>query len=286
MDKFSLFNKYRLDAERLADIYDVVNPDKADRLRDCGLWVTYSEDMKVKGTNFCRVRLCPVCNWRRSLKIFTQISKIMNAMSTMDKKYKYIMLTLTVPSVEGDKLSDTITQMMKAIERLFKRKALNPVKGYFRAMRVTHNVDRKSESYNMYHPYFHFILVVMPSYFDGSAGGYLSQAKWGKLWTEAMRAEQPYIVDSRRIKGDVLTAVARVAKYSVGAADILCDDDDLSLETVKILDSALNNRRFVGMGGLFKKLHRELNLTDMEDDEDLIDDVVVDGLEEEKMLMD
>ena len=49
---------------------------------------------KLHQAYFCQLRLCPVCNWRRSLKIFSQVSKIIQAIE-QDREHAYIFLTLT-----------------------------------------------------------------------------------------------------------------------------------------------------------------------------------------------
>ncbi len=47
-------------------------------------------------------------------------------------------------------------------------------------------------------------------------------------------------------------------------------DDDLTDETIYTLDIALKNRRLVGFSGVFKDIHKELNLKDLDSDDDLI----------------
>ena len=50
------------------------------------------------------------------------------------------------------------------------------------------------------------------------------------------------------------------------AADFIIPDDwDLTVCTVKILDKAMDKRRFAAFGGDLKKIHHALNLGDPED---------------------
>jgi len=252
--------------EHLAEIYLEVDKAKAARLADCATFLTYrpkadGAGIALQRANFCRVRLCPMCTWRRSLKVFGQLSRIMEALKG---EYAYILLTLTVKNVQGEELGQRITDMMKGWQRFTQRKAYKKaVKGHFRAMEITHNLKLKSKHYDTYHPHFHVILAVKPTYFKDRT--YLSHRKWQVLWKEAMRVEYDPVVNVKRIKGDDLGAVAEVAKYAVKYTDIVNEDYDMTLRTVRLLDEALNNRRFVAMGGTLKEMHKKLNLDDIED---------------------
>ena len=48
------------------------------------------------------------------------------------------------------------------------------------------------------HPHFHALLLVKPSYFTH---GYIDHDTWRKRWSRCMRAEEPLIVDIRRVSG-------------------------------------------------------------------------------------
>lgn len=63
---------------------------------------------KLHQAYFCQLRLCPVCNWRRSLKIFSQVSKIIQAIE-QDREHAYIFLTLTQKNVSGEELEGEMT---------------------------------------------------------------------------------------------------------------------------------------------------------------------------------
>lgn len=56
--------------EYLATAYDEIDQRVAERLRTCATRLIYGigEDGKrrLRAANFCRVRLCPICQWRRS----------------------------------------------------------------------------------------------------------------------------------------------------------------------------------------------------------------------------
>lgn len=254
---------------------------RADRLRDCGVQLFFQRYLlengqtihKPKHLNSCRVRLCPMCAWRRSTKIQAHTRKILEAMQT-DGKYAYLLLTLTVPNVRGEDLSSKLDEMMKGWKKLeqgttFKR----VVKGWYRGLEVTHNLSRDD-----YHPHFHCLLAVDGSHYFGR--NYIKQEDWLTMWRKATRDDRITQVDIRRIRpkaggtdGDaIIAAVCEVAKYTVKTADYIDPRDwRLSAQTVEILDGALGRRRLVAYGGVMKDWHKRLNLDD-EIDGDLAED--------------
>ena len=250
----------------LALAYDKVNEKKASRLRECGTFLAFNlrEDgtKKLTHMNSCRVRLCPLCAWRRSLKVHAHTVQILDA---MQGEYAYVFLTLTVRNCAGNQLASELDKLMAAWQRLTQRKAFRvAVKGWYRGLEVTHNVNPLSASYDTFHPHFHCLLAVNKSYF--TSRDYLSQPKWRALWRKAARLNYDPQVDVRRVKADKVDGVcAEVAKYAVKVSDVICFDDwDLTVDTVATLDKALDKRRFISFGGVFKEIHKQLNLDDVE----------------------
>jgi plasmid rolling circle replication initiator protein Rep len=270
---------------------------KSYRVQDCGTFLEFRKyedfSLKLNQANFCKVRLCPMCSWRRSLKIFGQVSKVMDHVSR-DNEYEYLFLTLTCKNVLGNDLSDAIDKLFYAFNKMTKRvKFKRTIRGYFRALEVTHNLDVNSDSFDTYHPHFHIILVVNKSYFQGGAN-YISHKEWTSIWKSCLQIDYTPIVDIRRIinlkdsqgKG-IGKSIAETAKYTVKSEDYIVRNDctmeiieTMTDEAVYILDKALAYRRLTSFGGLLKEVHRELNLDDAEDgdlvntdNEDIRDDL-------------
>ena len=245
----------------LAIAYEDVDPRKAERLRECATWLTFcrKEDghLKLHKANFCRVRLCPVCAWRRSLKTFGQVRAVMQELGD---SYSYIFLTLTMRNCSSSELSSEISHLGLSFNRLMKYKSVDTVvKGYFKALEVTHNIEADT-----YHPHLHIVFAVNKSYFTNRT--YLSHDKWTSLWQKALQVSYTPIVDVRKVKGTADKAVAEISKYAVKSSEIICYDDwDLTVDTVRTLDKALENRRLTGYGGVFKDAHKRLHLDDNED---------------------
>ena len=256
----------------LADVYDLLGmSNKAFRVRFCSCQLAFKVDnksceKKLDSMISCQVRLCPMCNWRRSLKIYGQTSKVMNY-ALEQKEYRFLFLTLTCENVKGKDLSATIDKLFHAFNLLTKRKIVkNSIKGWFRALEVTHNLDETSKSYDTYHPHFHIILMVNKSYFT-DPNYYITQKEWTSLWKSCLKADYNPIVHIKAFatetKKETAKSIAESAKYAVKDGDYLIPENkELSKQAVFILDDALANRRLVAFGGQLKKFHKELNLDD------------------------
>lgn len=256
----------KLANEYLAMAFDEIHPHTAQRLRACASHLVYGVDDKgrkrLRRANFCRVRLCPICQWRKSLKLYGQMMRVMRYLAPC--KYNYIFLTLTVKNVKLDKLTDALRRITTAFNRLSKYDDFNHAAvGWYRGTEITHNLDIDSPDYDTFHPHIHVVIAVMPSYFTSRY--YISQAKWGELWQMALGVDYVPRVDVRKVKGNTAKAVCEATKYSAKSRDyIILDDWDLTIETVKGLDAALKNRRLIGFGGVFMQARRQLEQEDVE----------------------
>ena len=159
---------------------------QAARMRDCAEhlefgWVFESAEtgevkLKLKEARFCRVRHCPICQWRRSLMWVSRFYHAFPRIHRDHPEWRYVMLTLTVRNCSVLDLRRTITDMNRAWDRLVKRNVW-PAVGYVRSLEITRGKDGSA------HPHFHCLLAVEPSYFGRK---YLSTAKWAALWQEAL----------------------------------------------------------------------------------------------------
>lgn len=257
----------------LTESYERLGMKKAYRVAECGIYLEYkrfieSNKLKLNRANFCKVRLCPMCAWRRELKIFAQVSKVMDK-ALEDREYRFIFLTLTCKNVEGEELSSVLDDLFYAFKKLMlKARVKQVVKGWFRALEVTHNLDKTSEFYDTYHPHFHIILMVNKSYFKDTKI-YMTQADWTTLWRDCLKVDYPPIVDVRAFrtnsKKKISKSIAEAAKYTVKDNGYLFADNQQTTDSaVMVLDKALANRRLVAFGGELKKIHKALKLDDIE----------------------
>lgn len=269
-DKNKITNKktnwrsHKMDTQQLAESYKRLRNNKFYYVENCGTFLEFKrfDDgyLKLHRANFCKVRLCPMCSWRRSLKIFHQVSKIMNEIDL--QKNKFIFLTLTCKNVESEKLTETLDELLKAFNLLSKRKRFKKsVLGWFRCLEVTYNSDEDT-----FHPHIHCVLTV-PAYYFKLSEYYISQDDWTKLWQSCLNIKYTPIVDVRKFrksKRGIGKEVAEVSKYAVKTTDYLKQDDETTDYLVSVFDKALTSRRLVAFGGIFKMLHKQFNLDDVE----------------------
>lgn len=259
--------------EYLSIAYDEIDKKKAERLRACGKVLTFDVDergnKRLVNAESCRVRLCPLCSWRRSLKSYYNTMKIVDYINEHYNNTAYIFVTLTVQNCNADKLSDTLDLLFSALKRLTSLKAIRAVwRGSVRNVEVTHNVNVNDAWFDTYHPHVHMLVAVNKSYFKDKR--YISRAKLAQLWKECLRVDYLPQVDIRACKGTDAHAVAECSKYATKASDYLIFDDwDLTVDTVRTLDKALANRRLINYAGLFRDVKRILALDDV-DDGDLV----------------
>lgn len=250
----------------LAEAYDTFDPRKADRLRECANRLVFGVNpdgtKKLVSAQFCRVRLCPICQWRRSLKLFSQMTELMAYMKPMD--YRFIFLTLTIRNVPMSGLSGAIDQLCNGFGRYVKYDRIKLIaKGWYRGLEVTHNLDRSSDWFDTYHPHLHVLIAVNRSYFNSR--DYLKFEEWQRLWQRAAKIDYDVQVDVRTVKGDSPRAVCELTKYTAKSRDfIVLDDWQLTVDTVRGLDRALHGRRLVGFGGVMRDCRRKLAQEDVE----------------------
>ena len=249
---------------------------KADRISNCGTWLEFhSFDDGTKNLHrafFCKQRLCAVCNWRRSLKIFSQVTKIMDGIQA-ENDYEYLFLTLTVKNVDGPLLYDTVSDLISGYLKLIRKTIVKrSVLGAFRAIEITYN--RKS---NQFHPHIHVVLCVKKDYFKNY---YIKNQLWSELWKDCMNLDYNPVIDVRKTYGDKTKSVAEVAKYATKDEDLMKRDENgnkiADEEVIFILDEALRGRRLISYSGIFKDYQQKLKLQDPEDGDLIhIDDEVI-----------
>ena len=86
---------HKLHNSYIAMAYEGVNPVKAERMRECANWLAFLRNsdgsLKLHDARFCRVRLCPVCQWRRALKTFAQMSQVLTLPKLRDTNLYFLL---------------------------------------------------------------------------------------------------------------------------------------------------------------------------------------------------
>lgn len=239
------------------------------RLHECAkkLWFadradreTGEEVLKLAKAEFCRIRHCPICQSRLSMRWVAKFHQIMPELLKQHEKTQFILLTLTVPNCEASDLRATIQEMNEGWKRMsnrafFKKKIL----GFIRATEVTRNPIN-----NTAHPHFHVLLHVKDSYFNGR--NLITQAKWLEYWQDAMRNPSITQVDVRKVREsskktkqeNLISGALEVVKYAT-------KHDNITAHTEFFLEYAVqvDRLRFMATGGTLKELMADIEREDL-----------------------
>lgn len=213
--------------------------------------------LKLSSARFCRVRHCPVCQWRRSLMWKAKAYKILPKVLADYPKARWLFVTLTVRNCNIAGLRENLVWMNKGFKRLSELKSF-PADGYIKTTEVTRGKTPPGSA----HPHFHVLLMVKPSYFGH---GYLSQAKWVEMWQKSLRIDYKPILDVQALKpqDSLIGLLAEVIKYSVKESDLITDR-----EWFLELTRQMHRMKAIAVGGVLRDYLRELE----EEPEDLIGD--------------
>ena len=306
--KFGRILPWRLNkqtCEKLVESYHFIGWElKAYRVDKCSARLMMAEckvnphhPKKLVDADFCRDRMCPQCQWRKSMRQFGVAVKVGHELRRRDPTVRFIFLTLTIPNVPLEKLSEAIDALFEGWSRLRKRREVKRILlGYHRAVEISYNSRE-----NTYHPHIHAALVVPAGYFSGES--YIKRDRWLEMWQESMRMPQITQVDVRKIRGkkgqdEVTSGFAEACKYSLKYWSSSLSKDELrklkkkvkqfgvdygmpghiwlrntleeTADTVFELSAALHNRRLVQFGGVLRDIKRELKLKDAEEGGDLV----------------
>ncbi|MDF5715298.1 MAG: protein rep [Rhizonema sp. NSF051] len=253
------WDKHRANAELVSNYYAAAGDHELNnyawRIKICSEFLEFKLSpeeaggifkLKLLRTKFCRVRHCPVCQWRRSLMWKAKAYKILPQVVTDYPKYRWLFVTLTVKNCQISELRTTLDGMNKAFKRLTELKAWS-AKGWVKSLEVTKGRDGVSA-----HPHLHILAMVQPSYFSH---GYLSQVKWVTLWQQCLRIDyQPVVHISAIAKHhDPTILIPEILKYQVKESDLIADR-----EWFLELTRQLYKTRAIAVGGVLKHYMREL----------------------------
>jgi len=252
--KDKLWDDHRASAEKVQALYNNSDLQKySNRIQQCSRFLGFAlkaqdgEELKLKlhDARFCRVRYCPVCQWRRALMLRARFLAAVPKIIEAYPKGRWVFLTLTVKNPPVAELKQTLQRMNKAWERLSKRKQF-PALGFVRSVEVTRSAIGEA------HPHFHVLMLVPSSYFGGH---YIKQQEWREMWQSVLRVDYLPVVNVKAVKarpGDspesgLAKAVCETLKYGVKVSDLVADKEWL-LEVTK----QLHNTRAYSVGGVLK----------------------------------
>jgi plasmid rolling circle replication initiator protein Rep len=137
-DKEQPWAHYKKLVKVLDAIFDramTINPDCISEsakfaLSHCATWLLFRRyhadgSLKLEKADLCRGRFCPVCNWRKSLKMYAQMQKVSTALLKTFPTARFLFLTLTVKNCSGADLAQTLDDMNAGLNLMFSRNRTN-----------------------------------------------------------------------------------------------------------------------------------------------------------------
>lgn len=268
-ERDSVWDTHRNDTAAVGDIYAQCDEFErySERISDCSGYLLFGigeSGLVLKQANFCRVRYCSMCQWRKSLYWKAMMYQKYEQLRKEYPKHRFLMLTLTLENPLITELRLTLQHMNKSWQRLIKRKEfVSVVDGWIRTTEVTRDQERPNTHA---HPHFHCLLMVKPSYFGK---GYLKQMDWVRLWASVLQVNYLPNVDIRVVKSkgkakgepvtddDIKSGVVETLKYAVKPADIMGDGSQASNEWFYELTRQTHKLRFVATGGALKDILKD-----------------------------
>ena len=233
-------------------------------MEHCGDYIMFGKcescgNIEVQHANLCRDRLCPVCSWRLSRKLYAEMCQTLCFISDLDF-YAAGFLTLTVRNCKVEDLGKTLKEMSEAWHRMFcsSRQLKKMVVGTARSVEITYN-----QKTNTFHPHYHVIVL----FEDDLIGQAEMQKKFNKSWRTACGKDYTPITDFRVIdyitgdSADLSGAIAETYKYAVKHDDCA----DMPLPVFREFVKQISGKRFQSYTGIIKRARQELQLQDTDD---------------------
>ena len=259
--EFELLKEYNNNTFRLlAD--DFLLSDVAEKIYNCGdvLGFEKTDDgFKLCSASFCRQKLCPMCQKRKSLKAYANTLKVYDYLQQYD--VAYIHLVLTVPNCGGgEELVNTIRGLYKSFGRFYNYKECQAAfRGCLRCLEISYNYKDGT-----FHPHLHCLIVVNKSYFTSRY--YLSVDTLRALWMKANSTDEFLQISVGKIKGDVQKGFAEVCKYCFKPLDYTLIDDTTAKYILETMGIVLKGQRCVQKYGLIKDAFKHLNINSLDDE--------------------
>lgn len=238
---------------------------KYERLEQCSTYLEFRREKstrkyKLINTNLCRVRLCPLCAYKRSLAVYHNTADIINYINVKYSRSKYLFLTLTIKNVPGSQLSNAINTLTRGWQNMSKQKRIkNAVLGTVRSIEITYNKRN-----NTFHPHLHVLIHTTEQIYSGR--NYISQAEFADRWRSAVQIDYQPVIDIRKVKHNRGREIAEIAKYSVKPLEW----DKCNESVIITLDEVLHKRHLLSLSGTMREAKRALKIADIEDKKEFL----------------
>lgn len=263
-EKDKPWDKHRRNADIISSYYRQGGMDShADRVSLCSQLLEFKsvpdkgqnqQKLKLTSAQFCRVRHCPICQWRRSLRWKARAYENLPKVVADYPNGRWIFLTLTMKNCPLTNLREVLSHLNQSFRRLTQLKVF-PGIGWIKSVEITRGRDGQSA-----HPHLHCLILLKDTYYKED---YLSKSDWIALWKQCLRVDYCPILDVKAVNAESspVGLIAEILKYQCKESDLIADCDWF-LEYVK----QVHGTRAVGVGGVLRNYFRELE----EEPEDLI----------------
>lgn len=256
-----------------------------DSMEQCMSGLTFREHLDgtktLVGVQFCKDRLCPICNWRRSLKFRHQMSSILKAMEKQNLYGRPLLIAFSINNIIASGLNTRFGEMGRGFANLLKHTNVRKhCIGAARVMWLKYNTGNGT-----YGTHMQCLFWIKPGYFTDP----IPKEKWAQMFRSAaflpVMPEADICEESAFSLGmpetntdsieydsdDMLMSMAMCLSESAVLPGLYVDQNTSDAEK---LDTALravtmwngiNNRKLVALYGKFKKFHDDLGLDSIED---------------------
>jgi len=258
------WDRHRDETDQVQQIYSDAQEFEryAERMQDCSGFLKFDQlqhyetgelRTKLVIANFCRVRQCPVCQWRRALTYQARFLGILPEIEMQHPTARWLFLTLTVKNCKVSDLRDKLKSLSQSWNRFQRHKVFENILGWVRTTEITRN-DKTGEA----HPHFHCLLLVPSNYFTKN---YVRHSAWVAAWQKAARLDYPPMVNIKPVKpkkegtDGLREAISETLKYSVKPSDMVADNDWFYELTRQI-----KGLRFIATGGVLKNVLKDVDI--------------------------
>lgn len=238
-------SKHDEGARIAAHLLDIGQDRRASAILSCGTYTRGTEcpecgAFHVYSTSLCRDRLCPVCAWKSSRRLFYRAVAAIQTLE-LELPHQYLHCVLTLQHSKRDCLRDHLNVLTRAYGRFRRFSAMKSVDGSLRSIETTHGEHG-------FHPHIHAILTVPRT------AAHITEDAVRDAWRRALNSgyspqvslTEAYSVDA---ENDIFSAVAEACKYALKPGTLPeLDDADLR----EFID-AVRGVRMVSSDGVVKR---------------------------------
>ena len=238
-------SKHDEGARIAARLLDIGQDRRASAILSCGTYTRGTEcpecgAFRVYSTSLCRDRLCPVCAWKSSRRLFYRAVAAIQSLE-LEYSHQYLHCVLTLQHSKRDCLRDNLNVLTRAYGRFRRFSAMKSVDGSLRSIEITRGEHG-------FHPHIHAILTVPRT------AAHITEDAVRDAWRRALNSEYSPQVNlteaySAGAENDVFSAVAEACKYALKPGTLPELDD---AELCEFID-AVRGVRMVSSDGDLKR---------------------------------